>query len=270
MRFELTLFQGRAGDHNDLAMAGARSLAIAMQTLLKGELAVIGTPKPALNMNWDVELESARSELAQLQARINDIYARGWRPLSATSRCAASIATLPAVVRHHPDACVVWFDAHADLNTPLSTTSGYLGGLALSASLGLWESGFGNGLSFGNVVLIGQRDMDPFELEVMRDHNIKHIPPNASITEVLREAIDGRSVYVHLDCDVLDPGIVPTDYIHDGGLSLNDLREAMIVIGEHSVIGIEVAEFQDAWAPGGGPVSPSPLLEALLPAIFSR
>ncbi|WP_275477567.1 arginase family protein [Aureimonas ureilytica] len=42
------------------------------------------------------------------------------------SRCAVSIATLPVVAKHHPDACVVWFDTHADLNTPESTTSGYL------------------------------------------------------------------------------------------------------------------------------------------------
>ncbi|WP_444847916.1 arginase family protein [Duganella caerulea] len=53
--------------------------------------------------------------------------------MTASSRCAASLATLPVVARHRPDACVVWFDAHADLNTPSTTDSGYLGGMVAGA-----------------------------------------------------------------------------------------------------------------------------------------
>ena len=68
---------------------------------------------------------------------------------------------------------------------------------------------------------------------------------------------------MHLDCDVLNPGIVPTDYVHEGGLSLDDLRICCEVIAEHPFAGIEIAEFQDVWEPGGDPVSPDPLLHAL-------
>ncbi|BAL95401.1 arginase RocF [Rubrivivax gelatinosus IL144] len=267
MTFELTVFQGRVGDHNDLAIPGARRLAEAMGRLLALEPTVVGVPRPALDLNWDVELESARPELLQLQARFEDVYVRGGRPLSATSRCAASVATLPVVARHHPEACVVWFDAHADLNTPQSTRSGYLGGLALSASLGLWDSGFGSGLALTNVVLVGQRDLDPFEIELMRAHCLPHVQPGAGLADRLRAAIAGRPVYVHLDCDVLNPGIVPTDYAHEGGLSLDDLRQAMAVIAEQPVVGVEVAEYQDAWAAGEPPVSPLPLLAALAPVL---
>jgi arginase family enzyme len=53
--------------------------------------------------------------------------------------------TLPVMARYHPDALVVWFDAHGDLNTPESTTTDYLGGLALSGPVGMWESGLGSG-----------------------------------------------------------------------------------------------------------------------------
>lgn len=267
MSFELTVFQGRVGDHNDLAIPGARRLAEAMGHRLAVKPTVVGVPRPALNLNWDVELESARPELMQLKARLEGVYARGGRALSATSRCAASVATLPVVAGHHPGACVVWFDAHADLNTPQSTSSGYLGGLALSASLGLWNSGFGSGLALTNVVLVGQRDLDPFEIELMRAHRLPHVRPGAGLADRLRAAIAGRPVYVHLDCDVLNPGIVPTDYAHEGGLSLDDLRQAMAVIAEQPVVGVEVAEYQDAWAAGEPPVSPLPLLAALAPVL---
>ena len=52
--------------------------------------------------------------------------------------------TLPVMARYHPDALVVWFDAHGDLNTPESTTTDYLGGLVLSGPVGMWESGPGD------------------------------------------------------------------------------------------------------------------------------
>ena len=58
---------------------------------------------------------------------------------------------------------MVWFDAHADLNTPSTTPTGYLGGLALSGPLGWWNSGLGAGLQPRNAVLVGVRDVDTHE-----------------------------------------------------------------------------------------------------------
>lgn len=74
-------------------------------------------------------------------------------------------------------------------------------------------------------------------------------------------------MYVHLDCDVLEPGIVPTDYVHAHGLTLQDLRAACAVIAEGEVVGVEIAEFQNSWVAGGPPVSPVPLIRALEPLI---
>ena len=74
-------------------------------------------------------------------------------------------------------------------------------------------------------------------------------------------------MYVHLDCDVLEPGIVPTDYVHAHGLTLQDLRAACTVIAECEVVGVEIAEFQNSWVAGGPPVSPVPLIRALEPLI---
>jgi arginase family enzyme len=202
-----------------------------------------------------------------MQVRFEEILSRGDRPLSATSRCAVSLATLPVVAKHRPDACVVWFDAHGDLNTPASTTSGYLGGLALSGPAGTWDSGLGGGLRLESIILAGQRDLDPFEVELIKAVPLCHVPPGAGLAARLHQAIAGRAVYVHLDCDVLEPGIVPTDYMHANGLALDGLRLACETIAQHEVIGIEIAEFQHAWHAGGPPVSPAPLIDALHPLI---
>lgn len=266
-RKEFTVFRGRAGDHNDLAMPGAMALGEAFKRLSGVDPVIIGTPEPCLNVAWRAELDAALPALRHLQARFDELLEDGAVAISATSRCAVSLATLPVIARHHPEVCIVWFDSHADLNTPESTTTGYLGGLAFSGPAGLWDSGLGTGLRLDQIVLVGQRDLDPFEQDLIDRHAIPHVRPGTDLAAGLRAAIAGRPVYVHLDCDVLNPGIVPTDYVHDGGLSLEDLRLCCDVIAEHEVVGLEIAEFQNTWEEGGNPVSPDPLLAALAPLI---
>jgi len=266
-RREYTVFQGRAGDHNDLAIPGARAIGHALARRTGVAPCVVGPPEPALNTGWREELDAALPALRHLQTRIDAVLSHPSVSIAATSRCATSLATLPAVARHHPSACIVWFDAHADLNTPDATTTGYLGGLALAGPLGMWDTGLGAGLTMDQIVLVGQRDLDPFEQDLINRHHIPHIQPQQGLGAKLRAAIAGRAVYMHLDCDVLNPGIVPTDYAVEGGLSLDDLRACCDVIAEHQFIGMEIAEFQNAWVQNGDPVCPDPLLDALAPLL---
>ena len=267
MSIALTVFQGRAGDHNDLAIPGAKAIGDQLGAMLDLVPVTIGHPEAALSTDWRIELDHALPALGLVQKRFEQIFLGDDKPLSATSRCAVSLATLPVVVKFRRDVCIVWFDAHADLNTPASTTSGYLGGLALSGPAGLWESGLGAGVSLDNVVLVGQRDLDPFELELIASGRVCHMKPGPGLVERLRNAIAGRPVYAHLDCDVLEPGIVPTDYVHAHGLTLQELRGACEVIAEGEVVGLEIAEFQNCWVAGGPAVSPIPLIQALEPLI---
>lgn len=267
MSIALTVFQGRAGDHNDLAMPGAKAIGHQLGAMLGLVPLTIGHPEAALSTDWRIELDHALPTLRLIQQRFEQIFLDGDKPLSATSRCAVSLATLPVVAKYRKDACIVWFDAHADLNTPASTSSGYLGGLALAGPAGLWESGLGAGLTLDNLVLVGQRDLDPFEIQLIASGKVCHVPPGPGLDKRLRKAIAARPVYVHLDCDVLEPGIVPTDYVHAHGLTLQDLRGACEVIAEGPMVGVEIAEFQHSWVAGGPPVSPVPLIRALEPLI---
>lgn len=269
MTLAFTVFQGPAGDHNNLAIPGALSMMKMLSQRFGASYVVIGTPEPAAPADWNTELAKAMPGFRAIRHRFDAVLAQGQRSVAATSRCAVSIATLPAIAHARRDACVVWFDSHADLNTPETSASGYLGGLALSAPAGLWESGLGAGLTLDNIVLVGQRDLDPFELELIHTNRVRHIRPGADLPLELADAIALRPVYVHLDCDVLNPGIVPTDYVHEDGLTLETLRRACEAIAQSEVIGIEIAEFQNAWSEDGDPVSPAALLDALHP-LFAR
>ncbi len=263
----LTHFAGRAGDHNDRAMIASRHLASALAQQLGATLTVIGVPEPALSTDWADELSLAMPTLKAMAQRLEVALRAGQVPVSASSRCAVALATMPVVVAARPDAVVVWFDAHADINTPDNSTTGYLGGMAYSGPLGLWNSGLGDGLARENAVLVGARDIDPAEQDLIDDGVIELVRVGPAIAEELRRVVAGRPVYVHLDCDVLEPGIVATDYQVPGGMTLDDLHACASVLAESEVVGVELAELEADDDPALVELHVGALLRALAPVL---
>jgi len=270
MPTSLSRFASGAGDHNDRAMKASPLLAAALSERLGVPPTVIGRPRRAAPTSWDRELASALPDLALMAAHYDRLLTDGLSPVTALSRCAVALATLPVVAQHRPDAVVLWFDAHADLNTPVGTTTGYLGGLALSGPLGHWDSGLGEGLQEGDVILVGTRDIDPPEQALIDSGRIRLVPVAPDMADALRRAVDGRAVYVHIDCDVLEPGTVPTDYRVPAGMSLGQLQDCALALTGSEIIGIEVGELEtdDPDAPDAD--HPARLLVEALEPILSR
>lgn len=69
---------------------------------------------------------------------------------------------------------------------------------------------------------------------------------------------------VHLDCDVMEPGLFATDYAVPRGLSLGELRECMLALATTEVVGVEIAEYE-----GAGRASARDLVEALRPVLHA-
>lgn len=105
----------------------------------------------------------------------------------------------------------------------------------------------GGGLALNNVILVGARDIDPAERTLIDAAGVQVIQPQAGIGAAVIDAIAGCPVYVHLDYDVLNPDIVPSDYQVEGGLSLSELREVSEILAKSEILGVEIAEFQHAW-----------------------
>jgi arginase len=267
MTLALTVFQGRAGDHNDRGFEGAARIGTEWERRLGMPAVTVGTPEPPLSTGWHVELTAAAPTLHAMSHRYDEIYAAGHTPVSALTRCAVALATLPVVARYHPDALVVWFDAHGDINTPESSTTGFIGGLALSGPMGLWDSGLGSGIVPANVVLGGARDLDPYERHLIDEGVVRHVPVGPAMLADLDSAIGDRPVYFHLDCDVLEPGLVPTDYRVPNGLTFDELASVARRLAANGVVGIEVAEFEGVWADTGDPGDARSLLDALSPLV---
>jgi arginase len=69
-------------------------------------------------------------------------------------------------------------------------------------------------------------------------------------------------VYVHLDCDVLQPGLFRTDYSVPDGFTLDDLHTCAEAAAHSEIIGIEIGEFE-----GEGSATVGDLLDALDPVL---
>ncbi|KAJ2384913.1 Arginase, catabolizes arginine to ornithine and urea [Coemansia sp. RSA 2603] len=141
------------------------------------------------------------------------------------------------------DLCVVWIDAHADINTPETTTSGNLHGCPLAYILGLCAPSETADDPFAwipagcvrkdRLVYIGLRDVDAAEKALLRRHNIKafsmHDVDKHGIGRVVEMALDhvnpDRSLPMHMsfDVDALDPSVAPaTGTPVRGGLTFRE------------------------------------------------
>jgi arginase family enzyme len=259
-------FAGRCADRNARGMEGVVRLGDELAQRLGRSPAIVGRPELPLGGGWRVELDAAGPQLHELARALDQALTVEQRSLTLMARCASGLATLPIVARHRPDACVVWFDAHGDMNTPATSVTGYLGGMVISGACGLWPTGFGDDLTPANVVLVGARDIDDAERELIEAERIVLVPPGPGLAQRVARAVRNRPVYIHLDCDVLEPGLVPTEFSAPSGVSFEQLEEALAMLAAHDVVGLETAEFEATW-PDGRAGDPSGLIAALGPML---
>ncbi|MBK0418931.1 arginase family protein [Leucobacter sp. CSA1] len=133
--------------------------------------------------------------------------------ISLGGDCASTLAGLQSAVAG-PGAdglAVLWFDAHADLQHPSTSPSGAAAGMALRHALGdgVEDLAFDPPVSPDAVTLVGVRALDAEEDVELRRLGLRTIEAGerdaASAVRERLAQLGARSVYVHIDLDVLDP-----------------------------------------------------------------
>ncbi|MBQ6820579.1 MAG: arginase [Clostridium sp.] len=156
---------------------------------------------------------------------------------------------------------VIWVDAHGDINTPESSPSGNIHGMPLASSIGVGCEDLINLYSSNikvkpeNVFLLGCRDLDLGELELIEKYNLnvwtmKYIKING-IKAVLSELLDKlrksniKNIHFSFDIDSLDPTYVPgTGTPVEDGLSFSEAKDIIeTVIGTSLVKSMDFVEF---------------------------
>jgi len=143
---------------------------------------------------------------------------------------------------------LIWFDAHADINTPETTPSGNIHGMPLAALLGYGApaltnvAGFAPKLDPRLCVHVGARDIDPGERELiaktgLRFFTMREIDErgmSACMDDAIKIASRGTAGYgVTFDVDALDPGDAPgSGTLVRGGLTYREAHLGMEKIAE--------------------------------------
>lgn len=221
----------RTSDRDADGMLGAAALGEALGARAIGSP---GTPRQTL---YTEDLAEARGCLLEAGGQLDDAFEAGKVPVLFAGTCSICVSTLPVVARHHPDALVLWLDAHADFNTPETSRSQFLGGMGLAGACGLWDTGFGAGLDPARVVMFGVRDVEGGERVLLERQGVGTVDRPGALADLL----DARKVFIHLDLDILDPEVLPSGFPADGGLDFEQLRRLLdLVAGAADVIGAEV------------------------------
>ena len=191
-----------------------------------------------------------------------------------------SIGTVSAMTANHPNEYrvgVIWVDAHGDFNTPQTTPSGNVHGMALAALLGrgakeLTDIGaVGAKLRSSEAVLIGVRNLDSEERVALLDSGILVITMRdidemgmaAATHQALSRLVHVKNIHISLDMDVMNPNEAPgvgtpvpggltyreahllMEILHDSNkISSLDIVEVNPILDEHNrtaQLGVELA-----------------------------
>ncbi len=150
----------------------------------------------------------------------------GRMPLLMGGDHCLAIGSISAVAQHCRETGrrlkVLWFDAHADANTPASTPSGNLHGMPVACLLGHGPAGLTalagtTALQPGQISQVGLRSVDDSEKQFIKEHGIEVFDMRAidelGMRAVMEAALRGVDADTHLhvsfDMDCLDPSIAP-------------------------------------------------------------
>jgi len=162
-----------------------------------------------------VELPADRAgwgRLAPLYAAVADAVAadQAERRTVVSGCCGVSLGVLAGLQRAGIDAGVVWFDAHGDVQTMETSTSGYLGGMPVRVMTGyrpeLVADAIGlRSVAEDRVMLVDGRDLDPPEQAYLEAAAIRR----STVDGLSARDLPAGPLLLHIDLDVVDPTDLP-------------------------------------------------------------
>jgi len=215
------------------------------------------TPEPAELIAPELTAGEIWSRLAVLYAAVARAVTRGRaddrRPVVvASGDCLTALGTVAGLQAAGADPAVVWFDAHGDVQTPETTSSGYLAGMALRLLTGYRPELIAGRLGLrpvpeDRIVLVGARDLDPPEVTYLDQAPIRR----RQVTDLSAAELPEGPLYVHVDLDVIDGAQLPSlRYPTPGGPDAGQVADALsLLFSTGRVAGVGIA---CSWFPGHG------------------
>ena len=221
-------------------------------------------PHPGEKLKYLSEIRAVCEELA---SRVYNLLQAGQFPIILGGDHSIAIGSLSGAARYFRECSqtfgLIYFDAHADMNTSETTPSGNIHGMPLSALLGYGApelvnlGGFAPKLDPSRCAHVGAREIDPGERELIHRLGIRFFTMreiderglSSCMDEALAIAKQGTAGYcVTFDVDALDPGDAPgSGTLVRGGLTYREAHLAMEQIAEGGRMrSLEVVEINTA------------------------
>jgi len=188
----------------------------------------------------------------RLRDRVGEAVAGGSMPVVLGGDHSVAMGTIAGLARHfngrREKLGLIWFDAHADANTPETSPSGNIHGMPLAAVLGHGAESLVNLAGFlpmveaSRAALVGIRDVDPAERATVRSSGIGAFTMRdvdergmrSVMEEAIKRATTGTAgVHVSFDLDGIDPDFAPgVGTPSPGGLSYREAHLAMEMLAD--------------------------------------
>jgi arginase len=222
------------------------------------------TPAPGEKLRYLPEITAA---CVQLAADVKAAIEGGEFPIvlgGDHSVAIGSVAGVTSFYRQRGESVgLIWFDAHADMNTPETSPSGNIHGMPLAVLLGYGATeltgieGFSPKFDPRFCAHIGARDVDPGERELIKKLGIRFFTMreidergmSACIDEAIAIASKASAGYhVTFDVDALDPGDAPgSGTVVRGGMTYREAHLAMEKVAEAGgALALDVVEINTA------------------------
>jgi len=195
-------------------------------------------------------------DTGDLYENLEDLYdanrvAKG-RRINIGGDHSMAIATIADTLNRHPDAKVIYFDAHADINTYKSSKSKHHHGMPLAFLTGLDKNPkfhfIKNKLPFANLLYVGSRCWDTFEVEEVYKKNILFLTPeefnHKDALTVLLNFVGNSPLHISFDVDSVDPKYIPSTGTHvKGGIELKKAKSILDELNKQTnVVNIDITE----------------------------
>lgn len=239
----------------------------------------------------DDEHKRARN-IPEIVASLNDLKPRaelaaksGALILVLGGDCAQSIGLLTGARRYYKQISLLWFDRHADLNTPATTPSGRLDGMVLAAIQGRGSAelvrfwGEPPLVREPDTLIYGLEQVDPPEQDFLSRSPVRHVyaadiqlkgSSVAAQNALSQMHVDAREFMVHLDVDVIaQEDFAATNVPGSGGLSLGEVQSSVTeFLKQKNLLGVTVTQYNPDKDPDGG--AAKKLIDMLAEALRAR
>jgi len=224
-----------------------------------GEMTYIDIEKQRENFNeWSLKYKNTiLNTCEKLATAVNEAVRDGYRPITIGGDHSIALGSISGVALEK-EVGVVWIDAHGDMNTDETTMSGNIHGMPLALLQGAGDRDLVNCFYEGakidskNVVILGARDLDVKERDVIEELGVKVIPYDEvvhkgldNVLDEIRDYLKIDNIHISFDVDSVDPEFAPgvSTPVRNGFTPEEMFKTFRFLFKNYSITSVDIVEY---------------------------